>query len=177
MKRKGITPRERFEVLKRDGFACIYCGARASADVALVIDHIEPHSAGGASHFDNYGTACQACNAGKAARPVLPEQPPSWGWIADALCQRLRDRMPTTYIPQVAIAIEVASLTDDGPAEGLSLEELWEVITSPRLLRLVGEIVDLNEAQAAFLDDRFSVVCWLEVASKREQIGLARWTP
>lgn len=70
----ALSTRIRFEVLKRDGFACQYCGAR-SPDVALHVDHIEPKSLGGDDDFDNYITACAKCNLGKAARPVLLVRP------------------------------------------------------------------------------------------------------
>jgi 5-methylcytosine-specific restriction endonuclease McrA len=45
-KRKAMTKRTRFEVFKRDKFACQYCGRKAP-EVLLRVDHIEPHSKGG----------------------------------------------------------------------------------------------------------------------------------
>lgn len=41
-KRKGLSPKVRFEVFKRDSFKCQYCG-RSAPDVMLRADHIEPH--------------------------------------------------------------------------------------------------------------------------------------
>lgn len=61
--------RLRFEVFKRDGFACQYCGAQPPA-VVLVVDHIHAVSHGGASTIDNLVTACEACNQGKSDRPL-----------------------------------------------------------------------------------------------------------
>ena len=43
IKRKPITKKLRFEVFKRDGFQCAYCGQTPPA-VTLEIDHVEPHS-------------------------------------------------------------------------------------------------------------------------------------
>ena len=71
--RRSISQRVRFEVLKRDGFACVYCGARAPGAV-LHIDHIEPFSKGGPDELSNYATACQPCNAGKRDSIVLFDQ-------------------------------------------------------------------------------------------------------
>ena len=45
-KRKSITKSVRFEVFKRDGFKCQYCGASAP-DVILEVDHIVPVAEGG----------------------------------------------------------------------------------------------------------------------------------
>ena len=67
--RKSTGKRLRFEVFKRDLFTCQYCGAQPP-DVLLVIDHIEPVAAGGPETIDNLITACEACNQGKAAKPL-----------------------------------------------------------------------------------------------------------
>ena len=63
------TTKLRFEVFKRDGFACKYCGAGAEDGMKLNIDHIIPVSRGGTNDMDNLITACHLCNAGK--RDVL----------------------------------------------------------------------------------------------------------
>ena len=54
----------RFNVFKRDGFRCQYCG-RAAPDVILHVDHIVPVAAGGGNDELNLITACQDCNLGK----------------------------------------------------------------------------------------------------------------
>lgn len=59
-----LTTKERFDVLKRDGFRCQYCGGRAPA-VPLVVDHVVPVARGGTNAAANLVTACFACNAGK----------------------------------------------------------------------------------------------------------------
>ena len=68
-KREGISSRTRFEVFKRDGFKCQYCG-RAAPSVALVVDHVEPVSSGGKNNRDNLISACVDCNAGKSDKPL-----------------------------------------------------------------------------------------------------------
>lgn len=67
--RKPISKKMRFEVFKRDGFTCQYCG-KSAPDVVLHIDHIEPVKNGGKSEILNYLTACIDCNLGKGAREL-----------------------------------------------------------------------------------------------------------
>jgi hypothetical protein len=66
-KRKGISTKTRFEVFKRDGFTCQYCGGHPPA-VVLHADHIVPVAADGGNGMDNLVTACDRCNLGKGAR-------------------------------------------------------------------------------------------------------------
>lgn len=63
--RSKISLKIRYEVLKRDGFKCKYCGAKAG-DIELQIDHIIPVSKGGKSDIDNLQTLCIKCNLGKS---------------------------------------------------------------------------------------------------------------
>lgn len=69
MKRKALSKRVRFEVFKRDLFACQYCGA-APPSVLLHIDHIVAVANGGGNEADNLVTACENCNLGKGAAPL-----------------------------------------------------------------------------------------------------------
>lgn len=73
-KRKQISKRVRFEVFKRDGFTCQYCGAHPPGTL-LHVDHIEAVARGGGNEIDNLVTACEACNLGKGARALttVPE--------------------------------------------------------------------------------------------------------
>lgn len=62
----AVTKRTRYEVLRRDGHSCRYCGATA-ADSPLTVDHVIPVALGGSDAPDNLVAACQPCNSGKAA--------------------------------------------------------------------------------------------------------------
>lgn len=64
VERKAISKRERFEILKRDGFKCRYCG-RTPPEVTLEIDHLKPVAGGGCNCQTNLVTACFDCNRGK----------------------------------------------------------------------------------------------------------------
>ena len=74
----GVSKALRYEVLRRDGFRCRYCGRSAETEgVALHVDHFTPVSQGGSDEPDNLLTACSDCNLGKAGR--LPND----GMVAD----------------------------------------------------------------------------------------------
>ncbi len=68
-KRKSLSKKLRFEVFKRDGFQCLYCG-QSPPSVVLEIDHIEPFSKGGDCSIENFITACFDCNRGKKDIPL-----------------------------------------------------------------------------------------------------------
>lgn len=56
----------RFEILKRDGFKCVYCGRSPKEGVILHVDHILPNRKGGRENPENLVTACSECNLGKS---------------------------------------------------------------------------------------------------------------
>ena len=60
----SVSKKIRFEVFKRDGFRCAYCG-KSPPEVSLECDHIEPVSKGGKDDLNNLITACFDCNRGK----------------------------------------------------------------------------------------------------------------
>lgn len=73
-KRRPIRLGVRFEIFKRDGFTCQYCGKKPP-EALLEVDHIVPVAKGGENDESNLITSCFECNRGKSARPlgeVLP---------------------------------------------------------------------------------------------------------
>lgn len=60
--------RQRFRIMKRDGFKCILCGASPALNPGceLHIDHIVPWSCGGETIEENLRTLCLNCNLGKS---------------------------------------------------------------------------------------------------------------
>lgn len=74
-KRVQIKKGERFELFKRDGFTCQYCG-RQPPEATLQIDHIVPVAEGGDNDEMNLITACRSCNLGKGANPLDNPQRP-----------------------------------------------------------------------------------------------------
>lgn len=77
-KRPPIPQGVRFNVLRRDGFKCRYCG-KGSPETILHLDHVKPYSIGGEDTEDNLVTACVGCNYGKGAKAdvAVPVQPAS----------------------------------------------------------------------------------------------------
>jgi len=82
-KRTPIPRRLRFEILRRDGYTCRYCGASAP-DMPLTVDHVIPVALGGADEPANLVTACKDCNAGKTSTS------PSEGIVEDVAADALR---------------------------------------------------------------------------------------
>lgn len=66
-KRKGLSKTMRFEVFKRDGFKCQYCG-QSPPVIILEVDHIVPVASGGNDDQSNLLTSCLDCNRGKGCR-------------------------------------------------------------------------------------------------------------
>ena len=60
--------RQRFRVMKRDGFKCVLCGSSPATQVGceLHIDHIVPWSKGGETVEGNLRTLCSSCNLGRS---------------------------------------------------------------------------------------------------------------
>ncbi len=69
---RGLSVGLRYQVLSRDRFRCVRCGASPATDLLcrLHVDHVIPVSRGGATVADNLQTLCQDCNLGKGARHV-----------------------------------------------------------------------------------------------------------
>lgn len=63
--RKGLGLSLRYEIMRRDGFQCVLCGA-SGADANIEIDHILPVSKGGGNDKENLRTLCFKCNRGKS---------------------------------------------------------------------------------------------------------------
>lgn len=63
----ALSKRLRFEILRRDGHCCRYCGEHASPEVKLTVDHVLPVALGGTDTPSNLVACCRPCNAGKAA--------------------------------------------------------------------------------------------------------------
>jgi len=85
-KRESFTKKKRFDIFKRDGFRCQYCGS-SPPEVVLEIDHIHPISKGGTNTIDNLLTACFDCNRGKS-NGLLEVAPESIADKAEKLAEK-----------------------------------------------------------------------------------------
>lgn len=79
----AVKGRLRFEILRRDGHTCRYCG-QSAPDVKLTVDHVVPESLGGSDDPSNLVTACTSCNGGKAS--IAPDS----ALVADVASDALR---------------------------------------------------------------------------------------
>lgn len=77
------VPLSRYNVFRRDGHRCVYCGT--SDD--LTLDHVLPKSRGGANTWKNLVTCCKVCNLKKDN--MTPEE---------ANMKMLRNPYSPTYI-------------------------------------------------------------------------------
>ena len=66
VERGEVSDSLRYDVLNRDGFRCVICGASANEGVRLHVDHIIPIAKGGKSEISNLRTLCERCNIGKS---------------------------------------------------------------------------------------------------------------
>jgi CRISPR/Cas system Type II protein with McrA/HNH and RuvC-like nuclease domain len=86
VKRRSLSKKVRFEIFKRDGFTCVYCG-NTPPSVVLEVDHIEPVSKGGDDSMENLITSCFDCNRGKRDVP-LDQIPPSLSESIEVIKER-----------------------------------------------------------------------------------------
>lgn len=64
---RSISNSKRYDVLRRDKFQCVLCGASGS-EAKLEIDHIIPFSRGGSDDIGNLRCLCFKCNRGKHSK-------------------------------------------------------------------------------------------------------------
>lgn len=69
-KRAEVAVGIRFDVFKRDGFRCRYCGRSADDGAVLHVDHVTAQSKGGPTTLENLVTACFECNLGKSDKDL-----------------------------------------------------------------------------------------------------------
>lgn len=71
--RKGIPIQLRRQVAERAGQRCSYCRSPEFVGVPMVVDHVIPQAAGGATTLNNLALACYRCNEFKGARLNAPD--------------------------------------------------------------------------------------------------------
>jgi hypothetical protein len=86
MSRETISKKLRFDVFKRDGFVCVYCGAHPP-EALMEVDHVLPVASGGPTEITNLVTACFDCNRCKGAG-LLSAAPQSVAEQAEIAAER-----------------------------------------------------------------------------------------
>ena len=169
-KRKEVSKTTRFEVFKRDGFICGYCGRHPPA-VMLEADHIISVAEGGSNDESNLITSCADCNRGKGARP-LEKAPASIAERTEILIekeeqirayQELRQREETRITDE---AVWVLDTLD--PTERLAQRQA-NITSTKKFIRELGYHDVLEAAEIAYAQgpvniyDRFPYfcgICW-----------------
>lgn len=85
-----VSKKLRFEIFRRDNFACRYCGLAAADGAVLEPDHVVPRARGGKDVATNLVTACDGCNSGKSDTPL--SAPPIEDVLQDAFRAACKDR-------------------------------------------------------------------------------------
>lgn len=146
----AVSTRVRFEVLRRDGNTCRYCGASAP-DVKLTVDHVVPVALGGSDDPSNLVAACVDCNAGKTS--TAPDQ----ALVADVAAVNI------AFVAALKQAAdELYALTEDERTYVATFAAAWG--SSPVPENWKATIIAFHRAH-------------LPIASLLEAIGIARTRP
>ena len=175
------SKRLRFEILKRDGFRCIYCGA-TPIQSPLHVDHVKPEADGGTDDPANLVTACRDCNGGKSSVPLDRRLPAKF--TSD------EDREQADQIREyLAVQREILDAKKD--AEAMVIERWEELIGDwheslprnlTRPLRDLGLAAVLEAVEATARRDIGSSIdevryfCGV-LRSRREQAGISKPAP
>lgn len=147
--RKPIGKKLRFEVFKRDGFVCAYCGA-TPPQVVLQVDHIQPVKDGGTNDIDNLVTSCQPCNIGKGARSLesIPQSLSDKAALISEKEDQLKEYQEIIKSQRDRINDEAFQVSDI-----LSDNGLWnqDFLTVKRFIEKLGvyEVIDAAEIAIA----------------------------
>ena len=181
----AVSKRLRYEVLRRDGHKCRYCGHTAS-DTELAVDHVIPKSLGGPDHPSNLVTSCVDCNLGKATTiPDLVSLPD----VDEGELNRLRksvsklpsggeaDVFPYIWFVESFIDSLVAALSGKPEAHRLAYDAMWASFPEAHCLyvKTLAEIGDFDEAEEAALNELTERSAWfmrrLE-ATRQSMVGV-----
>lgn len=181
MPREPISKTVRFEVFKRDGFACQYCGAHPP-DAILEVDHINPVANGGGREEDNLVTACFNCNRGKGARllsavPLSLAEKAAMASEMEAQIRGYSDVMTAIRDRIEDDAWRVADTLQPGASSGWDaawFESVKRFVTKIGLAECL-EAADIARAKKPYsLPQRFRYfcgICWRKIESEGGRNG------
>lgn len=90
-----------WQVFKRDGYACRYCGRD---DVPLTVDHLVRWEEGGPSIAENLLSACRKCNKTRGNKPYVE-------WLAHAYYRQVAKGLnPSVLEANIVVAATLASI-------------------------------------------------------------------
>ena len=177
---RSISKKIRFEVFKRDGFVCQYCGAHPP-NVVLEVDHIISVRDRGTDDENNLVTACFNCNRGKGAEPLssVPKNLAEKGADIQEREEQLRGyreimqgRLDRIEDDMWGVAEE---LVPDSSKEGMHRSWLRSIKTFNERLPLheVMDAAELARARVPYSDRRrflyFCKVCWNKITDSEAE--------
>lgn len=176
-----VSTRRRFEIFKRDGFTCQYCGQKPPS-TTLECDHIQPSSKGGGDEEENLITSCFECNRGKSDKELdssIPSRSDAAQRTAEAAKQyrellKAQAKLDALIDAEVNRVHEAFAIAFDLPQDLANSQ----VISIRRFVKIglpSSEIIDAVEVASARLPyfgqgawKYFCGVCW----SKCKELGL-----
>lgn len=175
-KRRAISKRTRFEVFKRDGFTCVYCGGHPP-EAVLEVDHLIPVAADGDNGPDNLVTACDGCNRGKAA-VLLSTVPESLSVKAARIAESEAQLAGFTEVVrakrerlEAETWLVVAELTDDDSFRRDHLQSIKSFVDRLGVEGVI-EAAQIARAKVWLTDARrfryFCGVCWQKIRDASE---------
>lgn len=178
---RPVPARLRFEILRRDGHRCHYCGASAD-EAALHVDHVIPRALGGTNEPSNLVTACAECNGGKTSTApdqdhveAVDERATKWAAALQQAAELERANRSTEHETVAAFYDEWRRLfRSDTDLQGdweLSIETFAARGLSAEDLAYAAERTQMKGLQWGYRFKYFCGVCW-RMISDRQQVAL-----
>ena len=163
--RKSLSKQLRFEIMKRDGHRCRYCGSEPNQKL-LQVDHVIPVAKGGTDAPENLVTSCRDCNAGKGARQLDQNGLPA-SLNADAMleqAQQIRAMLDAQRVLEKARDEVADELLDRwveliGPASEQTAKRLRALVAVESMQRILRAIEATGSSKVAtphITADRFA---------------------
>ena len=177
----AISKTLRFEILRRDGHACRYCGTAGTPSNQLQIDHHMPKSMGGTDTFDNLLTCCADCNIGKGsthpdAAMVAEVQQDAKLWIdaKAAEAARLEDAAKNKQANRELFDLWWRE-TGGGPRRGWH-GTIDALVAAGLTMPVIRDALDIARAKTDVRDPfmYFCGVAWNKVRALQEAVDIAR---
>lgn len=177
----AVSRRLRYEILRRDGFTCRYCGAKAP-DVTLTVDHVLAVALGGGDEPQNLVTACADCNAGKGSSTVdgaLVEDVDATALLFAKAVERaaeIRRSQESDLVQQVRRFGEEWDMYSATTSQGIPIDTEWENSVAAFITRGLS-IDDVLRLLAVAMSSRASTsgvwkyfcgCCWREISDRQE---------
>ena len=172
----AISKKQRFEIFKRDGFVCQYCG-RKPPEIVLELDHIMSRKRKGKDEPENLITACFDCNRGKGSRDlkVAPDSIKKKKEVLKEKREQLKEFHKLQEEIQNAILEDVIKLAIHWEELSQNKEEL--TAAGKRNIKHLLRTFTFYEIQEAMeiawqklnLDDRFAYTCGILWTQKKQR--------